>query len=157
MTGRSVTVLVCLFLLVGCSSSRPPEAEWAEKRETADGPVSAVVEISRVEALPGQRVDVRLTVNAPAGGVMESPLFNHAGLEPVDMLIESLQQIDGGTLQHRVRWILQAGPPGVLTGQTVRVTWSTHQLELLLPPFTIHSAFAQGAFTNALPPLRATP
>jgi hypothetical protein len=108
-------------------------------------------------------VDVRLTVDTPVRGVLESPVFNHTGLEPVDEKVEPVDLISPDQMLRRFHWVLQAGPPAALTAQTVTVTWlppppaTAHQLELALPPLTIRSAFAEGGFTHALPAAGAHP
>ena len=149
-----------IFSLAGCSKPSAPEAHWAAEASGATHGMRATFRLSTLSARVGARLDAELVATAPAGTPVELEPFHPPGLEPVDATALPVELDPSGNEVRQWRWTFQAGPPGPVTNPPLEL-WirsgnTTQTLAIKLPVLVIHSAFAPGTFTNALPSLEGT-
>jgi hypothetical protein len=159
---NTLSFVAALLALAATSCQRhvAPATTWAVAQTTETNGVRATLRLSTVTLTTGARLDCELDVQTPAATRVELLPWQPSGLEPVDFTALPVSLTETGGEQHQFRWTFQAGPPGAVTNQSVRVNCisapTTNALKIELPVLVIQSAFAPGTFTNALPPLEET-
>ena len=159
---RFIMIAVALLALAVASCRKPPvpATDWAVERSAETNGIRATLRLSTVTLTPGARLVCELDVQTPAATRVELPTWQPPGLELVDFVALPPGLADAGNELRQFHWTFQAGPPGAVTNQSVRVKiisgQTTNSLNVELPALAIQSAFAPGTFTNALPPLEET-
>ena len=146
---------------ISCGPRKEPAQKWAHEQTFNQEAAQAVLRVSRLELVPGQTVELELSVHTVPGQAWMLPELDLPGLEPVQVTDLPARLDAENRLLTVKRWVFQAGPPGILRDIKAEVILQQQGKEsalgVPLPELRIISAFAAGSFTNALPRPDALP